>query len=189
MPGMTRMQLADDVEIAAPEGVALSVGDRLVAVRRGDAVAAGVVVGIPSGILQVTRVGSGRTIHARVRSLSGTVEQGEALFPVEGGAATVGRASENSSANDMETRVTWIDSAEILPTLQSYVLLAAGQAQGVKPGEQFALVRPSTSGAEERIAVVRVVRVGAAGSSAIVIGQSLPDIASGIKARRIMRMP
>ena len=131
----------------------------------------------------------GKPLHAIVRSVSGVVEQDEALFPVEGAAAPAGHAAENATTGDVETRVMWIDAAELLPTLQSYVLLAAGQAHGVKAGEQFALVRRSATGGEDRIAVVRVVRVGMTGSSAIVISQSLPEIASGVLARRIARLP
>ena len=183
------MQLADEVEIAPPIGVTLSVGDRLVAVRRGGVLSSGVTVGIPTGILQVTRAERGKPLHAIVRSVSGVVEQDEALFPVEGAAAPAGHAAENATTGDVETRVMWIDAAELLPTLQSYVLLAAGQAHGVKAGEQFALVRRSATGGEDRIAVVRVVRVGMTGSSAIVISQSLPEIASGVLARRIARLP
>ncbi len=189
IPAATRMQLADEVEIAPPVGVTLSVGDRLVAVRRGGLLSSGVTVGIPTGVLQVTRAERGKPIHARVRSESGVVEQDEALFPLEGAAAPAGHATESASSSDVETRVMWIDAAELLPTLQSYVLLAAGQAQGVKAGEQFALVRRSATGGEDRIAVVRVVRVGMTGSSAIVISQSLPEIASGVLARRIVRRP
>jgi hypothetical protein len=77
----------------------------------------------------------------------------------------------------------------MLPTLQSYLLLRAGQAQGVKAGDEFALVRARPSGGEDRVAVVRIVRSGAGGSSAVVIGQSLPEIATGLTARRIARAP
>ena len=68
-------------------------------------------------------------------------------------------------------------------------LLGAGEAQGVKAGDEFALVQKNAAGADERIALVRVVRSGALGSSAVVIGQSLPNIAAGVTARRIARVP
>ncbi|MBL0172646.1 MAG: LysM peptidoglycan-binding domain-containing protein [Gemmatimonadaceae bacterium] len=189
MPEAKRMQLADEVEITPPAGTVLSVGDRLVAVKDGGPLTPGVHVGIPTGILQVTQVRPGTSVHAYVRSVTGIIEQGEALFPIEGAAAAVEQHAERVTGTDVETSVTWIDAGEVLPTLQSYVLLAAGQAQGVKAGEQFALVRRSATGGEERIADVRVVRVGATGSAAIVIRQSLPEIASGVKARRITRLP
>ena len=189
MPEPKRMQLADQVEIAAPTGTTLSVGDRLVAVRRGGVLSPGVLVAVPTGILQVTKVDAGTTAHAYVRSVYGVVEQGEALFSIEGAAAPTGLRSEPVAGRDVETTVSWIDASELLPTLQTFLLLAAGQAQGVKAGEQFALVRPSATGGEERIAMVRVVRVGASGSTAIVIGQTLPEIASGVRARRVSRVP
>lgn len=189
MANATRMQLADDVEIVAPLGARLSVGDRLVAVRRGAPLASGQSMGVPSGILQVTRADAGKAIHATVRSLSGVMEQGDALYPVEGSAAPVAAPPQNVAGRDVETSVSWIDANASLPTLQSFVLLAAGQSQGVKAGEEFALYRRASTGAEDRIAVVRVVRVGASGSTAIVVRQSLPEIAFGARARRIARMP
>ncbi|MEQ1690498.1 MAG: LysM peptidoglycan-binding domain-containing protein [Gemmatimonas sp.] len=188
LPASTRMQLADQLEIRAPASATLAVGTRLIVVKNGGQYAPGVAVGVPTGVLQVTKVDAGR-VHAYVRSITGVIEQGDALFPIEGSAADVGGHPERVTGSDVETTVAWIDAGELLPTLQSYVVLAAGQSQGVKAGEQFALVRRGAAGAEERIAVVRVVRVDATGSSAIVIAQSLPDIASGVRARRITRLP
>jgi LysM repeat protein len=183
-----RMQLADQVEITAPTGMTLRVGDQLVAVHRGGLLTAGFVVAVPSAIVQVTRAEAGRPVQAYVRSVTGVLGEGDALVALEGSAAAPELRTE--AVSDMETQVSWIDAGELLPTLQSYVLLGAGQAQGVKAGEMFALVRKSTTGVgEDRIAVVRVVRVSPSGSTAVVIRQQLPEIASGMKARRIARVP
>jgi hypothetical protein len=184
-----RIQLADEVEITAPSGVTLAVGDRLVAVRDGGRLREGVTVAVPTGVLQVTQVDAGKPVRAVVRSESAVVEEGEALLMLEGAPAPVDLRATREGGADVETVVAWLDAAELLPTLQSYLLLGAGEAQGVKAGEEFALVQKNAAGADERIALVRVVRSGALGSSAVVMGQSLPKIAAGVTARRIARVP
>lgn len=184
-----RIQLADEIEITAPSGVTLAVGDRLVAVRNGGRLREGVSVAVPTGVLQVTQVEAGKPVRAVVRSESAVVEEGEALLMLEGAPAPIDLRATREAGADVETVVAWLDAAELLPTLQSYLLLGAGEAQGVKAGEEFALVQKNAAGADERIALVRVVRAGALGSSAVVIGQSQPKIAAGVMARRIARVP
>ncbi|MEO7359726.1 MAG: hypothetical protein ABI120_05315, partial [Gemmatimonadaceae bacterium] len=79
----------------------------------------------------------------------------------------------------------------LLPSLQSYLVLGAGEPQGVKIGDQFALVKRFGLGpdaVEQRVAVVRVVRVTAFGSSAIVVRQEQPGIGVGSAARLIGRV-
>lgn len=185
----SRPQLADEVEVAAPVGVTLSVGDRLVVIQDGGVLADGQHVAVPTGILQITSVDAGKAPRAFVRSAIGAMEQGAALVMAEGEAVAGDLRPDRSGSSDVETTVSWTHAGEMLPTLQSYLLLRAGQAQGVKAGDEFALVRARPSGGEDRVAVVRIVRSGAGGSSAVVIGQSLPEIATGLTARRIARAP
>lgn len=185
----SRPQLADEVEVSAPVGVTLSVGDRLVVIQDGGVLADGQHVAVPTGILQVTSVEAGKAPRAFVRSAIGAMEQGAALVMAEGEAVAGDLRPDRSGTSDVETTVSWTHAGEMLPTLQSYLLLRAGQAQGVKAGDEFALVRARPSGGEDRVAVVRIVRSGAGGSSAVVIGQSLPEIATGLRARRIARAP
>lgn len=183
-----RLQLADEVEIVAPTGTSPAVGDQLIAVRMDAALSTSARVGVPTGVLQVTRAEAGKPIRAYVRSQSGVIEQGQALFPVEGSAAAIDARLEPVTGSDVMTTVSWTEPS-VIPTLQSYLVLGAGEAQGVKAGDQFALVRATAGTAEERIAVVRVVRTTAHGSSVVVVQQSHPEIAVGVTARRIARVP
>ena len=81
-PQPGRMHLADRVDITAPAGVKLSVGDRLMAVRPAGLVSEHVSVVLPTGILEVTNVGTGPLVRVWVRSLSGPLEEGQALLPI-----------------------------------------------------------------------------------------------------------
>lgn len=184
-----RMQLADEVIIAPPAGVTLAVGDQLVAVKRAGATANGIPVAFPTGVLEVIAVGDGRLVRAFVRSESGVIEQGQALFPIEGSAAPVGQQLAAAPSGDMTTTVSWIEPTSVMPTLQSFVLLTAGEAQGVKAGDLFSLVRRADSGKPERLAVVRVVRVGRQGSAAIIIKHDALGVDLGLSALRVSRAP
>ena len=184
-----RMQLADEVIIAPPSGVTLAVGDQLVSVKRAGTTANGTPVAFPTGVLEVISVGDGRLVRAFVRSESGVIEQGQALFPVEGNAAPVGQALVSSPSGDVQTTVSWIETTAVMPTLQSFVLLTAGEAQGVKAGDLFALVRRADSGKQERLAVVRVVRVARNGSAAIIIKHDAVGVDRGLTALRVSRVP
>ncbi len=183
-----RMQMADQVEIVAPVGVSLAVGDRLVVVSGGTVIAQGLQMATTSGVLKVLHADAGKPILARVQSQTGAIEQDQRLLPVTGSAGSA-KAAQPIKGFDVETRVAWVDSSALMPSVQSYVLLAAGDAQGVKAGDEFALVHKASGGADERVGVVRVVRTSARGSSAIVIHQSSAEIGVGITARRIARAP
>ena len=94
-----------------------------------------------------------------------------------------------SNGPDLETVVTWTEKGELLPTVESYVVIAAGDGEGVKAGELFEFVRPTEQGAEERLAIGRVLRVGPLGSSLILTKQWRAGIQPGVKARRYAKMP
>ncbi len=185
-----RLTLADQVEISAPSGVTLAVGDRLVSVYVHE-VAKGVNVAVPTGIVRVVKVERGKATLATVQSQTGGIQQGQSLLVIQGSAAPLSTRAAVSASNDLETWVRWIDGTESLPTLQSYVLLGAGTVQGVQAGDEFELhtVKGPTSGGEERIARARVVRVGARESTAIIVKQERAEIAVGIPARRVARVP
>jgi len=185
----SRYQLTDMVEISAPSGVTLAPGDRLIAMAPSGTVVNGAHVGQPTGVLRVVTAASGGPVRAVVMRQTGVIEQGQALFVVEGAAAPAGQRPQKVASPDVETTVTWTPDASHQPRLQSYLLIAAGETQGVKPGDEFALLSRSASGAEMQSAVVRVVRTGAMGSAVVVVGQSGPDIALGMVVRRIARMP
>ncbi|MES2522319.1 MAG: LysM peptidoglycan-binding domain-containing protein [Gemmatimonadota bacterium] len=188
--GAQRVLIADEVEITAPMGVSLSVGDRVVAVQDFGALPSGARVVLPGGVLQVVSADAGKPVVARVRTQSGLIEQGHRVLSIVGQPAPVAPAT--PSSDPLRASVVWVDGQSLLPTLQSYVLLDAGTSKGVKAGDEFALVRARGSvntGIEERIAVVRVVRSDAAASTAIVVKQDKGEIGQGLTAKLVARIP
>ena len=189
--------IADALEVSPPSGVVLSAGDRLVSVHLTEGLTRGVHIAVPTGIVRITRVENGKPVLATVQSQAGSIEQGQPLLLVRGAAADPSVHASTIALNDIETTVRWIDGNESLPTIQSYVLLGAGAAQGVKVGDEFELHtarqfvkgKPTPTDGEDRIARARVVRIGDRESTAIVVRHERSGIAVGVPARRVARVP
>lgn len=185
----TRAIRTDEVELGAAGNTPFTVGQRLVAFGQSRSADGKTVVAIPSGVLEVTQVEAGRPAVAVVRRQSGRIEGGQRVLP------TFGEAAPRSTAQALETpdvvtSVRWLEHNEVLPTLQSYLLLDAGSAKGLKAGDEIALYhRAVGSPAETLTATVRLVRVDGESSTAIILRQYGHQIATGMTARRFARAP
>lgn len=177
-----RMQQRDLVQLALPEGFDATPGTYFVAVSHGAEVGSGTSLAIPTGLLVVEASPHDLPV-ARVMRLFGVVEQGQALLPFDDAPATPIVAD----VAPLETTVRWITEQPLLPTLQSYLILAPVEGAEMQPGDRFELVTGEDS--KSRVAMVRVVRVGAEGATAIVMQQGQPTLRRGMTARRIGRAP
>ena len=174
-----------------PAGVTYTVGQRLVAVTTPAAADKQSMIAIPAGIVEIVRVEAGKPVVAVLTRQSGRVEQGQQLLPATGSSAPW-LAVQKLAEPDVKTSVRWIDPHELQPTLQSFLILAAGTTQGVKAGDEFGLYRSGTKkqpSQESLVATVRVVRSEAAGSSAVITRQYQSDIGVGLAARRLAKAP
>lgn len=186
-----RAILTDQIEVRPPAGVSYTVGQRLVAVTTPAAADKQSMIAIPAGIVEIVRVEAGKPVLAVLKRQSGRVEQGQRLLPAMGSSApwlTVQKLAEP----DVKTSVRWIDPHELQPTLQSFLMLAAGTAQGVKAGDEFGLYRSGTKeqpSQESLVATVRVVRSESGGSAAVITRQYQSDIGIGLAARRVAKAP
>lgn len=186
---MLRLQLADEVEIELPGGVTASVGSRWLVVRKGILIAPGVQMALPTGIVQVTAANPGQPVRAYVRSQTGVIDVQQVLFPIVGAAARADLSLTRLQDPDIRTQISWIEDGTLLPSVLNFLLLSAGASEGVQAGDEFEIVGDADSEGLTRIAVVRVVRVGEFGSTAVVIRQSRSGIAVGARAQRSSRMP
>ncbi|MEO7999480.1 MAG: hypothetical protein ABI852_18660 [Gemmatimonadaceae bacterium] len=188
-----RVLLLDEIEVTLPAGTPAEVGSRFVAVDSDRLFKSTVQIAIPAGVLEVVKVEDGRPIIARVVQQSGAIQEGQRLLPLETGGISGNLAitAVKRTSNAPETEVIWVNGDGLMPSLQSFIVLGAGEREGVKAGDQFALVKRQGLGpdaVEQRIAVVRVVRVTSFGSSAIVVRQDQPGIGVGSAARLIGRV-
>ncbi len=179
----------DQVEIEAAPRQSYKVGDLLVAVVSRTTFENGQRVLLPTGVIEVVKAEPGKPALAIVRRQSGRIEQGQMLVPAlpdRGEWVT----TQKLATPDVSTTVKWLDDQEALPTLQSFLVLAAGAAQGLKAGDEVALYRAAAKGTAEHVtAILRVVRVERDHAAAIITRQYDSDVAVGMIARRYAKAP
>ena len=94
-----------------------------------------------------------------------------------------------------ETAVLWVAGETVLPSLQSYLVIAGGSGTGIRAGDQVTLYRQRRTTAdgivlpETEIAVAQIVRVTPQAASALIIDQSYAAIHEGTRARVSAKMP
>jgi hypothetical protein len=150
----------------------------------------GVYVALPTGVLEVVRADAGQPIVARVMRQSGIIVEGQSLVAFEGTPAPANVRPTVVANDPLMGQVRFIMGDQLLPSLQSYVVLDATESQGVQQGDEFWLVERFGTGAdarERRIAVVRIVRTSPHGSTGIITHQDRPGIAVGAAVRRVAR--
>ncbi|WP_373061290.1 LysM peptidoglycan-binding domain-containing protein [Gemmatimonas sp.] len=186
-----RAIITDQIEVRPPAGVTYTVGQRFVAITTPVGADKQSLIAIPAGIIEIVRIEPGKPVLAVLKRQSGRVEQGQRLLPATGLSAPWLIASKIAEP-DVNTSVTWIDPHELQPTLQSFLMLAAGTSQGVKAGDEFGIYRSGTKAQpsqESLVATARVVRSEAAGSTAVIMRQYQSDIGVGLAARRAAKAP
>jgi hypothetical protein len=179
----------DQVEIEAARNQRYKVGDVLVAVVATTTFADGQRLLLPTGVIAVVKAEPGAPALGLVRRQSGRIEQGQMLVPAlaDRGAWVT---TQKLATPDVSTTVKWLDDHEVLPTLQSFLVLAAGAAQGLKAGDEVALYRAAAKGTAEHVtATVRVVRVERDHAAAIITRQYDTDVTVGMVARRYAKVP
>ena len=87
----------------------------------------------------------------------------------------------------------WIKSDPVLPSLHSYVVVAA--TPGMRVGDQISFYRPRRQTPsrvvlpESEIAVAQLVRVTPHGATALIVDQTYGAIQQGTNARVTAKMP
>lgn len=186
------------VYITLPSGASVSRGERLVTLAEGQQLPGGTVL-VPTGVLEIERVGNGEASTARVVQQFGDMYLGQAVTRLQH-LSLPAEARPSPLANGTEARVISVPSGAVLPTLGYYVILSASSSDGVKVGDQFTLYEERRPGPgledvapvtlpEEPVALAQVVKVTDLGATAIVVSQRHPVIHEGVSARMTARMP
>lgn len=189
-----RLQSQERAYITLPTGVQAKPGDQFIAVGFGPVLDDGRQVVIPTAVLQVEKTSASEATTVRVIAHFEDVMIGQGVVPAERFDVPVD-VRPGAVADGVVTKIISVPARSVLPSLQRYVILEAGQAKGVKVGDQYTLIRPREkmeSGVvlpEHQIARVQVVRVTAQGSSAIIVDQIEPVIREGVLARLTAKMP
>lgn len=184
------LQSHERVFVRVPPGMSSAAGARYVSVRPGPMLEGIGQVMVPTGIIVVERVQPGKAVEARVVARYAPVQIGDQLVSMESAPANLPRPA--AVAGGAGTRVLWISSDPVLPSLQSYVVVTAA---GMRVGDQITFYRErrtTTDGVvlpESAIGVAQIVRSTPQGSTALIIDQTYAEIEEGTVARVTAKMP
>ena len=187
------LQSHERVFIVVPPGMPSTRGTRYVAVRRGPALLGVGQIMIPTAVVAVERAQPGQAVEARVVARFDQLLIGDELVAMETVPTTLPRPS--AVTGGAETAVLWVAGETVLPSLQSYLVIAGGSGTGIRAGDQVTLYRERRTTAdgivlpETEIAIAQIVRVTPQAASAMIIDQSYAAIHEGTRARISAKMP
>ncbi len=189
--GERRFQLHDRVFVDLPAGVSGSSGDYLLVYRLGEELNDEAQIVIPTGVVRVESRQSGGPALVSVVRQFGEISLDQKLTPLTGAASSMGRATPVAAGTT--EKVMYIANSPVLPSLQSYVVLTAKSASGVRVGDQFTLIDdtidPRYPAPPVPAALAEVVRVTPFAVTTILIDQDQPRVRRGMKATLTARMP
>jgi hypothetical protein len=147
----------------------------------------------PTGMMRIDSLAAGNHAIATIIRQFGAIVPGQSIV-------APGRSFESTTVRPVAgqypvtAKLLWIKGSPRLPSVQTYVVLSAAQAAGVRLGDQFTLFNdgtfadgtPAPLAATASITVVRVTPFGATG---MVVHQTLPEIRVGMPSRLTAKMP
>ena len=193
----SRQNLFDAIMIAPPAGTQASERQLFLAYRLGPLIENFGQVVIPTGIIQVTRASQpGEAAVARVVKMFSEVLQGQRLIPYDSAGAVVS-GFPSPITNGRIAQVRWIQDEPVLPSIQSYVIVDMGGAEGVRTGDQIELYQPRQGPVDGRplaipeisIAHAQVLRVTPYSATAMITSQQQSRIEQGTQVRVSAKMP
>lgn len=189
--GDRRFQLKDRIFVELPRTSPGHPGDLLLVYRLGPELSDVAQLVIPTGIVRVETVSPGQPAMARVERQFGEIRLDQSLMPLEDIQPSVGAPV--AVPEGPAEKVMYVASDPVLPSLQSYVILTAKAANGVRVGDQFTIIDdsidPKYPAPPVPAAIAEVVRVTPYAVTAIVVDQEQPWIRAGMTARLSARAP
>jgi len=168
-------------------GIDARVGDRLQAIHWGRSVDGFGRVAESMGLLDVTDV-EGDSARARVTRLFGNFRVGDPVIPTDGFEPRVGNRPQPVEGG-LTARVIAFKDPQVVLGLGEIVWLDIGAAAGAHAGDELAVFPgtsdPASARLEDRLAIVRIVRVRDRSSAAMVVSVRDPGMAPGSVARVI----
>ena len=188
-----RLAPHDRIYVTLPRDVGATVGERYLSYELGPAMPQGQIV-VPTGILVVEKPGTDEATLVRIERMFGEVKIGNRFIPLE-------RIQLPTDARPapvdlgVRSRVIWIASHAVLPSIQHYLLIDASRKDGVSLGDQFTLMHHRVEldrGVrlpEQPVALAQVVRVTERGATVMIVDQVQPKVREGMEARLTAKMP
>ncbi len=188
-----RLAPHDRVYVQLPRDVAATAGERYLSYDLGPSIPQGQII-VPTGILIVEKPGGEEATLVRIERMFGEVRIGNRFIPLE-------RMQLPTDARPapvdlgVRSRVIWVASQAVLPSVQHYLLIDASRKDGVSLGDQFTLMKGHSELAggvripEQPVALAQVVRVTERGATVMIVDQVQPKVREGMEARLTAKMP
>lgn len=188
-----RLAPHDRIYVTLPRDVGATAGERYLSYELGPSMPQGQIV-VPTGILVVEKPGTDEATLVRIERMFGEVKVGNRFIPLE-------RIQLPTDARPapvdlgVRSRVIWVASNAVLPSIQHYLLIDASRKDGVSLGDQFTLMRGrveldrGVKLPEQPVALAQVVRVTERGATVMIVDQVQPKVREGMEARLTAKMP
>lgn len=189
-----RFSFQERLYVTTPASTMPQRGDRYISYTLGPVLAGLGQIVIPTGVLEVERVGPGEATTARIIRQFDEIRRDQFLMVADSLRMPVGGELTPIELG-VTARIRWMRNDPVLASVQQYVVLSASDRDGVRLGDRFTFLRPRTQVSrdvvlpEEEIAVGQVIRVTDRAVTAIVVSQRHPAITEGTLARLTGRMP
>src|SRR5688572_14775277 len=188
-----RLASHDPIYVKRPPDITATTGERSLCHQLRPSMPQGQII-VPTGILVVEKAGDGEATLVRIERMFGEVKIGNRFIPLE-------RIQLPTDARPapvdlgVRSRVIWVASRAVLPSIQHYLLIDASRKDGVSLGDQFTLMqrRVELDGGvklpEQPVALAQVVRVTERGATVMIVDQVQPKVREGMEARLTAKMP
>jgi hypothetical protein len=166
-------------------------GDRLQLVRRDRAVGSHGRIYVSTGLATVAAI-QGEVATVVIDGMHSVVRPGDLAVPVASFPVAVGVAPEPGAG--LEGKILAFESPHAAQAVEDLAFVDLGRESGVKEGDEFVAVRPSTAAAwgtrpEIEIARLQVVRVSRRTAAVRVVTIEQPALEPGLPVRRVRKMP
>lgn len=184
-----QIQFQDRVYVVAPGGAAL--GTSYVVVDSVAVLPGGGIVMLPTGVVRVERTSGDQAATARVVQQFAPMRVGQFLITMDD--VPVSTPNPTPVTEPVSSTVVWRPGAPALPGVLQWLVLETESGANFAPGDQLALVRPSTGSSygvtlpEEVLGQALVVRSGTHGVTALLLQIDHGAITEGTVARRSAR--
>lgn len=188
-----RLSPHDRIYVTLPRDVGATAGERYLSYELGPSMPQGQIV-VPTGILIVEKPSTDEATLVRIERMFGEVKIGNRFIPLERIQLPVDARPAPVDLG-VRSRVIWVASSAVLPSVQHYLMIDASRKDGVSLGDQFTLMRGRVDYdhgvklPEQPVALAQVVRVTERGATVMIVDQVQPKVREGMEARLTAKMP
>lgn len=192
-----RYRQYEEVSITLPADASGRVGERYVAVARGETLEGLGRLLRPTAVLELVRPPvDGQAAIARVNGLFDDLRTEHRLVVMRGLDAPTAQALPLPASAAQQARIRHVVQQTILPTIGSYFVIDGSSAHGFRLGDELLIYEPRREGvagrpdeAEVPVGRAQVVRATPYATTAVVLSVREPRIERGKWVRVIARMP